>query len=152
MSIQRSINFESVNPSIMNPANVNVYFDASCKGGNMGRLGGGLYSPELNYRAHFELGTGTPNEGEWLTLEKALLLVIKERVGGLSSYFTVYGDSQLVIYGMTGRFRVKAAHLKPIYNRCLELNEIAGASFSWVPREQNRVADKLAGERPKLFF
>jgi ribonuclease HI len=54
-------------------------------------------------------------------------------------------DSQLLVNQLTGRYRVKTAHLQPLHRRVREL--AAGfdrVRFEHVPRERNVDADRLA--------
>jgi ribonuclease HI len=56
----------------------------------------------------------------------------------------IKGDSQLVIKQMKGEYRVNSATSKkyvPEIKRLLAGKEV---SFSWVPREENEVADGLS--------
>jgi probable phosphoglycerate mutase len=60
---------------------------------------------------------------------------------------TLRSDSLLLISQLTGRYRVKAAHLQPLHRRARSL--AAGfdrVSFEHVPREENVEADRLANE------
>ena len=54
-------------------------------------------------------------------------------------------DSQLVVRQVEGRYRVRNAALKPLYDRLLDLlDEFDDAQMVHVPREQNARADRLA--------
>ena len=56
----------------------------------------------------------------------------------------VYGDSDLVIGHVTGRSKVKAAHLSELCARVQELAlRFESIRFGWVPRECNGEADRL---------
>jgi ribonuclease H / adenosylcobalamin/alpha-ribazole phosphatase len=54
-------------------------------------------------------------------------------------------DSKLVVEQMSGRWKVKHASMKPL---ALEANRLApfGTTYTWMPREQNKHADRLANE------
>jgi ribonuclease H / adenosylcobalamin/alpha-ribazole phosphatase len=54
-------------------------------------------------------------------------------------------DSKLVVEQMSGRWKIKHASMKPL---ALEANRLApfGTTYTWVPREQNKHADRLANE------
>jgi broad specificity phosphatase PhoE/ribonuclease HI len=56
-------------------------------------------------------------------------------------------DSKLVVEQMSGRWRIKHPDLKPL---AIEARELAGqfpsVRFTWVPRERNQHADRLANE------
>jgi ribonuclease HI len=58
---------------------------------------------------------------------------------------TFHVDSQLLQRQVTGRYRVKAAHLKPLVADLLAaLRRIPDWAVVHVPRERNRAADRLA--------
>jgi len=54
-------------------------------------------------------------------------------------------DSKLVVEQMSGRWKIKHASMKPL---ALEATRLApfGTTYTWVPREQNKHADRLANE------
>ena len=54
-------------------------------------------------------------------------------------------DSKLVVEQMSGRWKVKHPSMRPL---AVEANRLApfGTVFTWVPREQNKHADRLANE------
>jgi ribonuclease H / adenosylcobalamin/alpha-ribazole phosphatase len=54
-------------------------------------------------------------------------------------------DSRLVIEQLAGRFKVKAANLKPLHSAVLEqARRFRSIRFEHVPRERNTLADELA--------
>ena len=54
-------------------------------------------------------------------------------------------DSQLLIQQLTGTYKVKAAHLRPLYDEVKGLlSGFDHVRLQHVPREQNREADRLA--------
>ncbi|HET6563172.1 MAG TPA: bifunctional RNase H/acid phosphatase [Marmoricola sp.] len=54
-------------------------------------------------------------------------------------------DSKLVVEQMSGRWKIKHPSMRPL---ALEANRLAppGTTYTWVPREQNAHADRLANE------
>ena len=57
---------------------------------------------------------------------------------------TVKADSQLVIRQLQGRYRVKQAHLQPLYEKARALlGQYEEVELVHVPREQNVIADAL---------
>lgn len=54
-------------------------------------------------------------------------------------------DSKLVVEQMSGRWKIKHPDMLPLAN---EANRLApfGTTYTWVPREQNKHADRLANE------
>ncbi|MDP9101979.1 MAG: reverse transcriptase-like protein, partial [Actinomycetota bacterium] len=56
-------------------------------------------------------------------------------------------DSKLVVEQMSGRWQVKHPDMKPLARRAAELvSRLPRVRFSWIPREQNKHADRLANE------
>ncbi len=56
-------------------------------------------------------------------------------------------DSKLVVEQMSGRWRIKHADLKPLASTAAGLvRRIGEVTFTWVPRERNKEADRLANE------
>ena len=54
-------------------------------------------------------------------------------------------DSKLVVEQMSGNWKIKHPDMKPL---AMEANRLApfGTTYTWVPREQNKHADRLANE------
>ncbi len=54
-------------------------------------------------------------------------------------------DSKLVVEQMSGRWKIKHPDMKPL---AIEASRLApfGTTYTWVPREQNKHADRLANE------
>ncbi|MBS2965301.1 bifunctional RNase H/acid phosphatase [Actinocrinis puniceicyclus] len=55
-------------------------------------------------------------------------------------------DSKLVVEQLSGRWQVKHPSMKPLAQRARELFPPNGVSFAWVPRSQNKHADRLANQ------
>jgi probable phosphoglycerate mutase len=56
-------------------------------------------------------------------------------------------DSKLVVEQLSGRWQVKHERLRPLAREAAALrNSFAEVAFEWVPRAQNRHADRLANE------
>ena len=54
-------------------------------------------------------------------------------------------DSELLVHQATGRYRVKAPDLKPLFARLRVLmGRFTSITFEHVPRERNAIADDLA--------
>jgi len=89
------------------------------------------------------LGRATNNQAEYqgaiAALEAALGLGARE--------VELRMDSELVIRQLSGRYRVRNPGLIPLHKRILALRErFDRVALVHVPREQNRVADKLANQ------
>lgn len=84
------------------------------------------------------IGFHTNNEAEFLSLkiglEKAVELGFKE--------LDVFGDSQLVIFGMIKKFKVRKIELIRIETDIREImKSFEKLRFHWIPRERNTKAD-----------
>ncbi|MDQ1736192.1 MAG: ribonuclease / adenosylcobalamin/alpha-ribazole phosphatase [Pseudonocardiales bacterium] len=56
-------------------------------------------------------------------------------------------DSKLVVEQMSGRWQVKHPSMRPLARQAAELRrDFAEITFTWIPREQNKYADRLANE------
>ncbi len=58
---------------------------------------------------------------------------------------TIQGDSQLIIYQMTGKYKCKdqkMIEIKKEIMKVIEENKIE-IKFEWIEREKNKIADKL---------
>lgn len=57
----------------------------------------------------------------------------------------VFSDSQLLVRQVSGEYKVKSAHLVPLFLQILALRrDLADFRISHIPREENRDADRLA--------
>lgn len=60
---------------------------------------------------------------------------------------TVKGDSQLVIYQIMDKYKVKSEKLKILYNTVKKISDsFRNLKFEWIPRENNQVADSLSND------
>ena len=87
------------------------------------------------------IGTTTNNQAEYRAIITALEKAIK--LGAI--HVEVNSDSELVVRQINGRYRVKNAALRPLYQRVKQLQSLLeGFTITHIPREQNTEADKLA--------
>ncbi len=85
------------------------------------------------------LDKATNNEAEYtgliIGLQKATELGIQE--------LEVYGDSNLVVNQVSGFWRIKQSHLRPLADQASSLmKQFSRITLNWVPREQNQLADQ----------
>jgi ribonuclease HI len=89
------------------------------------------------------LGSTINNVAEYAALIAVLTLAADRGVRKL----IVYSNSQLLVRQITGAYRVKAPHLKPIFLRALKLRQtIPEFTIEHLAREENREADRLANQ------
>lgn len=128
-----------------------IHFDGACKGNPGGPVCGaaviqldretietGIYNPH-----------GTNNTAEYkgliAGLKKCLELGVKE--------VEVYGDSNLVVSQVNLVWKVRTPELKPFQAQARELiTKFESWTLTWIPREQNKQADKLAGTKLKEYI
>ncbi len=123
-----------------------LYTDGSCKG-NPGEGGAGVIIKNregkiLSQKKEY-LGSVTNNIAEY----RALILGLKEarRLG--SRELGIYIDSELVANQINGVYRVRNSKLKPLEEEVRGLlQHFARWEIKYIPREENREADRLARE------
>ena len=88
------------------------------------------------------IGVATNNVAEYSGLIAGLRLA-REFAPGAS--IEVRMDSKLVVEQMSGRWKIKHPDMRPL---AMEAGRLAppGTTYTWVPREQNAHADRLANE------
>lgn len=92
------------------------------------------------------VGRVTNNQAEYIAvitaLEKAISLGFDE--------VEMHADSELIVRQINGRYKVKNANLKPLYQKVIELkSRIKRFTITHIPRNLNKEADRLAGEAIK---
>lgn len=86
-------------------------------------------------------GSLTNNCAEYAAVIAALRYLIREGI----SEAVVYGDSDMVIEQLSGRWRVKGGAYVPYFREALALKrQVQNVKFIWIPREQNADADELS--------
>ncbi|HEY4497889.1 MAG TPA: ribonuclease HI family protein [Candidatus Paceibacterota bacterium] len=95
------------------------------------------------------LGVKTNNEAEYAAviaaLKKAKALFGKEKTKTLS--VEVRMDSELVVRQLTGKYKIQEERLFPLFIAMWNLQQdFASISFTHIPREQNKEADRLVNE------
>jgi ribonuclease H / adenosylcobalamin/alpha-ribazole phosphatase len=89
------------------------------------------------------LGITTNNVAEYTAVIEGLKRAAD--LGG--SKVLLRSDSQLLVYQLTGRYRVKAPHLVGLHREALaQARRFATITYEHVPRERNKEADRLANE------
>ena len=83
----------------------------------------------------------THNVGEYTGLIKGLEWV---RENTDDRNLEILGDSQLVIRQLTGEYKVRSSRLMPFYQKTLPLLQKFHWTATWIPRDQNAIADSLS--------
>lgn len=89
------------------------------------------------------IGRATNNVAEY----RGLIAGLQEAAGVGATEVEVFLDSKLVVEQMAGRWRVKHPDLAPLHRQATDLARgFDRVSYSWIPREKNSHADRLANE------
>ena len=90
---------------------------------------------------HGGLGIATNNVAEYNGLLAALRYAVEHR----HTRVRIHADSELLVKQMRGEYRVKNEGLKPLFlQACSLIRRIGDVTFTHVPREQNKEADRLS--------
>lgn len=89
------------------------------------------------------IGVATNNVAEY----RGLVAGLTEAVQLGAAEVGVFMDSKLVVEQMAGRWKVKHPDLIPLHRQARELaSRFDHVRYSWIPREKNSHADRLANE------
>jgi len=125
---------------------VELYTDGSSRG-NPGPAGIGVLLRQESTGFEEELsrfiGTATSNEAEYLALIEGLKLALESRARKLVHL----SDSELLVRQLEGSYKVKAPGLKTLFGEARSLIlQFGSFRTQYIPREENRRADKLASQ------
>ena len=119
-------------------------------GGSRGNPGNAAYGAVLR---DAETGAVIAERGERIGVATNNVAEYRGLIAGLELYheyadgadLEVRLDSKLVVEQMSGNWKIKHPSMRPL---AVEANKLApfGTRFVWVPREQNKEADRLANE------
>lgn len=131
----------------MKEKNLKVYVDGGSRG-NPGEaaIGGAIFLNEEEKPAFTfskKIGIATNNEAEYKAIIEALTLIKNkfEKVNKIKFFL----DSRLVVNQLNGFFKVKKGKFREFIFKIRVLEQEIGADISYqlVPREKNKLADKL---------
>ena len=123
---------------------------ANIDGGSRGNPGPAAYGVvirdprgEIVARLKKYIGRTTNNVAEYYGLIAALDYAQSQNIRALR----IESDSELLVNQMRGRYKVKSADLKPLFERAKKMSQtFAAFSIVHVYREKNAEADKLAND------
>ena len=136
--------------------NLDIYTDGASRK-NPGQAGAGIFIKHLNGETIAEiakyLGITTNNEAEYMAFIIALEYLLNElKIGDDVNLIKInfYSDSQLLVRQINGQYSVKSPNILPLHKKASKLidklykkNSIS-VNFSYIPREHNKRADRLA--------
>ena len=87
------------------------------------------------------IGRATNNQAEY----RAIIAALEEATRLGVKQVKINSDSQLVVRQINGEYRVKKAALKPLHQQVKKLlSSLDSFTITYIPRQQNQEADKLA--------
>ena len=87
------------------------------------------------------IGRATNNQAEY----RAVIAALEKAIRLGAEQVDIRSDSELVVKQISGKYRVKNAALKPLYQQVKQLQSLLeGFTITHIPRQQNTEADRLA--------
>jgi ribonuclease HI len=135
---------QPVSPALQPGGRCLLYTDGASRG-NPGEAGAGVVlldeeRQQLASRAIY-LGQCTNNVAEYRALLAGLELALQHGCDRLS----IFLDSELIVRQISGQYKVKNAHLQPLFLQAKSLlQRLRGWQIEHVPRAENVKADQLA--------
>ena len=132
---------------LMWPKKVFIYTDGASRG-NPGPCSIGLQVFDQNKDLVYEESSylsdhNTNNFAEYKAVLKALELCVKNQVQDIC----LFSDSQLLVYQLQKKYKVKSKTIKILFEDCKKLlKQIPSAQFEHIRREKNTGADRLANQ------
>ena len=130
----------------MNIKRARIWVDGASRGNPGPAAIGVLIKDEqdrLIARISQRIGTTTNNQAEYRAIIAALEKAIRLGAKGVE----VNSDSELVVKQISGKYRVKKAALKPLYQQVKQLQGLLeGFTITHIPRQRNAEADNLANK------
>ena len=133
----------------MSSKNLIIYTDGASRGnpGNAG-IGVVIYDDEGNELEKYKkfIGQQTNNVAEYTALVESLNLLESRSLNGSKIIF--YCDSNLLVNQISGNFIIRNEGLRKLSLEFWRIVKKLGLEFDiiHIPREKNKVADKLANE------
>ncbi len=107
--------------------------------------------PVVLYELSRSIGETTNNQAEYQALVQSLEWLQAfhhdHNLNLSQSQVSLLTDSELMAYQIQGRYKVKNAELRPLYQRAIDiLGQFAHYTIEPIPRAQNQVADRLVNQ------
>lgn len=121
-----------------------IYTDGACWG-NPGPAAIGAVIKNEEHERLVEIsqyiGYGTNNQAEYL----AVVVALKAAANFNADELTLYLDSELIVKQLAGKYRVKSALLRPLYNEASDLSRrFKNLSIYHIGHDKNEEAHRLA--------
>ena len=123
-----------------------IYVDGASRG-NPGPAAVGVVIEDekgiTTLKASSSIGRATNNQAEYT----ALIMALQEAKRLRASHVEIRTDSQLMAQQITGNYRVRNAHIRPLFEQAMRLlTTFQHCSIDHIPRDLNSEADALANE------
>jgi ribonuclease HI len=123
-----------------------IYADGAARG-NPGPAAIGVTIKDepgrLIARISRRIGITTNNQAEY----RAIIAALEKAISLGTRQVEVKSDSELVVKQINGQYKVKKITLRPLYQKVIQLiGSLEGFTISYIPRQQNAEADKLANK------
>ena len=124
--------------------NLTIYTDGACRGNPGPAAIGAILQDETGAtipEISRSIGRSTNNRAEY----NALIVALDEALNLGAKNVDIRLDSELVQRQIQGKYRVKDANLRPLFQQAKQLlSKFESFSLTHIPREQNKAADILA--------
>ena len=89
------------------------------------------------------IGITTNNQAEY----QAIITALEKAISLGAKYVELNSDSELVVKQLNGRYKVKKAALRLLYQKVIQLiGSLEDFQIAYIPRQQNAEADALANK------
>ena len=127
-------------------SHLTIHVDGASRG-NPGPAGVGIIIVDeqgtTGVRISSYIGETTNNQAEY----KALIMGLREAARLGAEHVDIKTDSKLVVEQVRGKYRVRHANLRPLFEEAKQLlAEFRSFTITHIPRHQNNAADALANE------
>jgi ribonuclease HI len=125
-----------------------IYTDGGARG-NPGKSAIGVYFSNLDKTYSEFIGEGTNNIAEYkaviFALQKAKSILGKDKAK--NTEIEIRSDSELLVNQLNGKYKIKEENLKLLFVDIWNLmQDFKKVSFTYVPREENKIADAILNE------
>lgn len=131
-----------------------VYTDGASRGNPGPAAYGFVVEDDKGNILHKEgkvIGITTNNVAEY-TAVLEVLKYVKDNLSAKCSSISLNADSKLVAEQLSGNFKIKSKHLKPVIEQIKILAlELGGVTYTHIPRHKNALADRMANQALDSF-